>query len=206
MRLCSGPSAPGCRPTGTALSVPRVHRGAMTQAPTSVDRCVITVTSRFAKGTALGCANQVGCRRAVRGRLPRSLGGVVSLDSCQDVLARRRVPVFLIHVGEHRIRELLGVVARESLLAARAPQGEIVHGHQSHRSTPAMPPRTYPYLSSRRSAGGGKAHLPQFSVRYPFATAASSVAASMSVKFADSILSINGPVTRPMGPPRGTYR
>lgn len=42
--------------------------------------------------------------------------------------------------------------------------------------------------------------------RYPFARAASSVAASISVKVAVSILSINGPVNRPSGPPLGTYR
>lgn len=41
---------------------------------------------------------------------------------------------------------------------------------------------------------------------YPFPSAASSVAASMSVKVAVSILSNNGPVTRPIGPPLGTYR
>lgn len=46
----------------------------------------------------------------------------------------------------------------------------------------------------------------RFSARYPFARAASSMAASMSVKFAVSILSINGPVNRPIGPPLGTYR
>ena len=41
---------------------------------------------------------------------------------------------------------------------------------------------------------------------YPVASAASSVEASMSVKVAVSILSINGPVNRPIGPPLGTYR
>jgi hypothetical protein len=46
--------------------------------------------------------------------------------------------------------------------------------------------------------------LERFSVRYPFARAASSVAASMVVKVAVSILSIKGPVNRPIGPPRGT--
>ncbi len=43
------------------------------------------------------------------------------------------------------------------------------------------------------------------SARYPFARAASSVAVSMSVKVAVSILSIKGPVSRPIGPPLGTY-
>jgi transposase InsO family protein len=38
----------------------------------------------------------------------------------------------------------------------------------------------------------------------PFARAASSVAASMSVKVPVSILSINGPANRPSGPPLGT--
>jgi putative transposase len=38
----------------------------------------------------------------------------------------------------------------------------------------------------------------------PLARAASSVAASMSVKVPVSILSINGPTNRPSGPPRGT--
>jgi hypothetical protein len=38
----------------------------------------------------------------------------------------------------------------------------------------------------------------------PSARAASSVAASISVKVPVSILSINGPANRPSGPPRGT--
>ena len=39
-----------------------------------------------------------------------------------------------------------------------------------------------------------------------FPRAASSVAASMSLKVEVSILSISGPVNRPSGPPLGTYR
>ena len=58
---------------------------------------------------------------------------VVSLDSCQDVLAGWRMPMFLLHMGDQRIRELVGIAAREDLLAPWAPNCEVVHVHQCHR-------------------------------------------------------------------------
>lgn len=41
--------------------------------------------------------------------------------------------MFLRHMGKQRVRELVGVLTLECLLAARAPQYEIVHGHQPPR-------------------------------------------------------------------------
>ena len=72
--------------------------------------------------------------RKSRGR-PCSARRVLPLDSCEDVFTRRCVPVLLLHVCDQRIRELVGVAAREALLAAWAPHYELVHAHQSHRFT-----------------------------------------------------------------------
>jgi len=38
--------------------------------------------------------------------------------------------MFLLHMGDQRIGELVGIAAREDLLAAWAPHGEVVHVHQ----------------------------------------------------------------------------
>ena len=68
---------------------------------------------------------------------------------------------------------------------------------------PRRPERSrYPVMIAAWSGGSEAFHQRS----PPFARAASSVAASMSVKVAMSILSINGPVNRPSGPPLGTYR
>ena len=57
----------------------------------------------------------------------------MSLGPPQDMFTRRRVAMFLLHMGDERVRELFGVVARKGPLATRAPQHEILHGHQSRR-------------------------------------------------------------------------
>ena len=49
---------------------------------------------------------------------------IMSLDSCEDMFTRRRVPVFLLHMGDQRIRELVAIAAREAPLAAWGPPEE----------------------------------------------------------------------------------
>ena len=51
------------------------------------------------------------------------------LDPGQDVVPRRRVPVGIDHMAHQGVRELVGVVAREGLLAPRAPQCQ--GGHEA---------------------------------------------------------------------------
>lgn len=67
------------------------------------------------------------------GRMLQSGGRVVALDSRQDMFTWRRVPMLGLQMGEQCVRKMVGVVAREGLLAARAAQRESVHGHQSRR-------------------------------------------------------------------------
>jgi hypothetical protein len=57
----------------------------------------------------------------------QSGGRVVALDSRQDMFTRRRMPMLRLQMGEQRVREVVGVVTRERLLAARAAQSESVH-------------------------------------------------------------------------------
>ena len=51
----------------------------------------------------------------------------MALDSRQDMFTRRRMPMLRLQMGEQRVREVVGVVTRERLLAARAAQSESVH-------------------------------------------------------------------------------
>ena len=74
--------------------------------------------------------------------------------------------------------------------AGRAPTTHTLSCPPDDGSTRDLP-------DARRSAARRQRQL-------PFARAASSVAASISVKLAVSILSIRGPVNWPMGPPLGT--
>jgi len=55
-------------------------------------------------------------------------------------------------------------------------------------------------------SGSSRAGSPCGASCQPAFRAASSMAASMLPKFVLSILSITGPVSRPIGPPLGTYR
>lgn len=50
----------------------------------------------------------------------QSGGRVVALDSRQDMFTWRRVPMLGLQMGEQCVRKMVGVVAREGLLAARA--------------------------------------------------------------------------------------
>ena len=67
-------------------------------------------------------------------------------DPRQHVLTRRRVPVGLVDVGNDDVRQLLGIGAREGLLAAGAAQREL-----GHAASVARRDNLHPSASSRSS-------------------------------------------------------
>ena len=55
------------------------------------------------------------------------------------MLARRRVPVFGLDVGDQGVREVFGIVAGERVLAARASECEVVHMTSVRRNPTGEP-------------------------------------------------------------------
>ncbi len=143
-------------------------------------------------------------------RPSRRSGALGRLDSCPGAHCRERDPPALRGQGREAARNnsaaRICALRRAGGPATRADGAlsvaRIPSGMSSEETTFVF--GLYP--SGDAALAGNRAGSPCGASCQPALRAASSMAASMLPKFVLSIRSITGPVSRPIGPPLGTYR